>query len=215
MKSETSLQSVPSWFIPYYPSQVDKRNRTLPHWNQDGGTYFVTFRQADSISKATETRWRDKRINWLNQNPKPWNNETAERYRMTFTENMETLLDRGFGSCMLGNPELRAIVYEALLFFLDDRYYLDSFVIMPNHVHVLVSPIFPHKLSEILQCWKSFTSHQICKAAKIRSPFWLNESWDHLVRREGKLVQYRKYIIENPQKAGLQSDQYSLWLSCC
>ncbi len=40
---------------------------------------------------------------------------------------------------------------------------MDEFVVASNHVHVLVSPLGRHQLSEILHSWKSFTAHEILK----------------------------------------------------
>ena len=50
---------------------------------------------------------------------------------------------------------------DALRHFDGERYHLEAFVVMPNHVHVLVQLKPGHSLSEILHSWKSFAVHQI------------------------------------------------------
>ncbi len=77
-------------------------------------------------------------------------------------------------------------------------YALDEFVIMPNHVHALVSPAPLQSLSKILRAWKSVSAHRINDAHNKRGPFWQEESWDHIVRSPVHLEKYGKYIRENP-----------------
>ena len=38
-----------------------------------------------------------------------------------------------------------------------ERYEIASFVVMPNHVHVLFRPLGEHALPEILKSWKGFS----------------------------------------------------------
>ncbi len=38
---------------------------TLPHWRQDGCTYFVTFRLADSLPQSVVAKLKEKRERWL------------------------------------------------------------------------------------------------------------------------------------------------------
>lgn len=53
---------------------------------------------------------------------------------------IQDALDRGHGECLLRDSANRVIVETALRFFDGKRYALGDFVIMPNHVHVLVVP---------------------------------------------------------------------------
>ena len=61
------------------------------------------------------------------------------------------------------DAEVRKIVENALRHFDGNRYALDEFAVASNHVHVLVTPLGEHDLSEILHSWKSFTAHEILK----------------------------------------------------
>ena len=63
---------------------------------------------------------------------------TKYEYQKRFQESREHWLDRGHGECILKNSDLAEIVANALRHFDHDRYVLDAFVVMPNHVHVLV-----------------------------------------------------------------------------
>jgi putative transposase len=42
--------------------------------------------------------------------------------------------------------------------------------------------------------------------------FWMDESYDHIVRDAKELSAFRNYIAQNPDKAGLRSEEYSLHL---
>ena len=50
---------------------------------------------------------------------------------------IEAALDAGHGSCFLQQPDIAALVENALLHFDRERYRLHAWVVMPNHVHVL------------------------------------------------------------------------------
>ena len=55
---------------------IIKHRRTLPHWEQSGCSYFVTFRLADSLPPAKLKYLRDWKELWLQQQPKPWTDRT-------------------------------------------------------------------------------------------------------------------------------------------
>ncbi len=55
--------------------EVRKTGGKLPHWEQPGATYFLTWRLADSIPEELMGKWRAERDAWLLENPKPWDEE--------------------------------------------------------------------------------------------------------------------------------------------
>jgi REP element-mobilizing transposase RayT len=63
-----------------------------------------------------------------------------------------------------GQPELapaeRELVMSALRHFEGKRYHLDAFVVMNDHVHVLIAAMEPYRLEDIVHSWKSFTANQ-------------------------------------------------------
>jgi REP element-mobilizing transposase RayT len=72
-------------------------------------------------------------------------------------------------------------------------------VVMPNHVHVLLSPLGEQLLSGIVHSWKSFTASQINAALGRQGAFWQKESFDHIVRSAASLEKFRQYIRDNPK----------------
>ncbi|MFO8027067.1 MAG: transposase, partial [Opitutales bacterium] len=91
------------------------------------------------------------------------------------------------------------------------RYVLDNSVIMPNHVHVLFQPMPAHRLKKILYSWKSFTAKQINLKTGGKGPLWADDYWDRLIRNEAHLEACRRYIQQNPVKAKLRRDEFSLY----
>jgi len=129
---------------------------------------------------------------------------------------MDRLLDavRG-GSLHLRRPEVARMVVEALRYHEQtlQHYHLHSYVVMPNHVHVLITPLAP--VSKLMQSVKRFTGlegNRILGATG--QPFWQGESYDRLVRDEREFGRIVRYIESNPVSAGLAaSPEEFLWSS--
>jgi REP element-mobilizing transposase RayT len=81
-------------------------------------------------------------------------------------------------------------------------YELHSFVVMPNHVHPLITPLKP--LPVITRWLKGASAHQANQILHRKgNPFWQDESFDHWVRSGREFDKIKQYIEENPVKAGL------------
>ena len=199
--SATKELEVPAAWEYFDPStEIDIRTGgDLPHWEQGSVWYFVTFRLADSLPQAVVEELKDERERWRQNhdldNLTP--SELAEYHRL-FSDRYETLLNAGSGSCVLRDPQIAKIVDEAIRHFEGQRYDLDEYVIMPNHVHVLVRPTNGHRLVDILHSWKSFTANIINKRFGKTGQFWQHESYDHIVRHGRAMNAIRRYIRENP-----------------
>jgi len=198
-------------FVPFNPEAGTRKTaRRLPHWQQERCTYFITFRLADSIPQDKLRAWQRERDYWLQRNPLPWTLKQQHEYSERFGERLERYLDAGYGSCVLRRPEYARIVEGSLRFYDGQHYDLADFVVMPNHVHLLVRPRPGHSLSKILQAWKGYTSKEINRLAGRTGTRWLDESFDHIVRSRAQLMHYRRYIHENPVKAGLREEEFIL-----
>jgi REP element-mobilizing transposase RayT len=176
--------------------------RHLPHWNQVGRIYFVTFRLADSIPAFRAADLRRQRRAWQRAHPMPHDPVQQREYQMLFSYRIERWLDQCIGSCLLADLRCGQIAVDALLAFDRQRYRLDQWVVMPNHVHALVTPHEGYRLKRILQGWKSFTAHAINSHLGRHGQLWQRESFDHLVRSADHLERFRRYIRANPRKAG-------------
>ena len=192
------------------PIKITRRH--LPHWEQPGVTYFVTFRLADAIASDVLAQWREERAQWLKFHPEPWDWKTAREYMRRFEEEREQWLDQGQGSCLLRNQRVHEIIVENLNHFDRDRYVLDAFVVMPNHVHVIVKPIELNSLNTILHAWKSYTSNRVNELLKRKGPLWMAETFDTIVRDSAHLAACRDYIERNPKQANLRDVEFVLEL---
>ena len=84
------------------------------------------------------------------------------------------------------------------------HYELASFVVMPNHVHVLLLPKVPP--SRLMKSLKGCTAREANRLlGRTGEPFWQRESYDHWVRDEREWRRIAFYIENNPVKAGLVS----------
>ncbi|RME72814.1 MAG: hypothetical protein D6781_01615 [Verrucomicrobia bacterium] len=193
-------------FIPFRENaDYTQTWRDLPHRDQTGATAFVTFRLADSLPKERLAAWFREQQTFIETHPKPWDARTAETYRRRFPERLESWLDEAHGECLLRDPVAADIIEEALRHFDGERYILDTYVIMPNHVHVLVKPLPGHTLRQIIHTWKSYTARRINEALGRTGSVWQEESFDHLVRSAKKLQHFRDYIAQNPGRASLKT----------
>ncbi len=200
-----------SLFTPFdkdRPASISQRH--LPHWRQEGCTYFVTFRLADALPNEVLERWRTEKAEYLKRLPQPVTEAALEEATALFTAKFEEESDRGLGSCLLRKPTAADEVERCLRHFDGERYALASYVIMPNHVHVLVRPFGDHSLSDVTQGWKSVSAHTFKKLGLSAGVVWQDESFDHIVRDEQQLERFGRYIAENPDKARLKDSDFKL-----
>ena len=162
----------------------------LPHRDEPGLTQFVTFRLNDSFPEALRSEWEHLR--------------QIEEDRARHNQ-LEVYLDKGRGACHLRQPEIARRVEDALRFFHGQRYDLCAWVVMPNHVHVLFK-VEATPMSEILKSWKGFTGTEANKLLGRRGDFWEEDYWDTFMRDSQHELKTRRYIENNPAKAGLVLD---------
>ena len=105
---------------------------------------------------------------------------------------------------------MSSVVADTLRYFDQQRYSLDEFVVMPNHVHTLVMPASKGALSGIVHSWKSFTANQVNRLLNTSGALWEDETFDHAVRDWDSLQNYRNYIRANPSSARLVEGKYVL-----
>ena len=69
-KNKKRLEAASTLFRAFDPSEpIAHLSGNLPHWRQEGTTYFVTFRTADSLPQEKMKQWLAERKTWLLQNP--------------------------------------------------------------------------------------------------------------------------------------------------
>ena len=189
-------------------SWVDIRYNKLPHWFQEGKTQFVTFRLADSLPQTKLAELAAFKTEWLKEHPQPWDEKVKSEYNYLIGERIDEWLDAGYGGCALKDPEVRRIVTDAFLFFNEKRYILHTLVVMPNHVHVLLTPAEGYDVITTIGNIKSFTATKINKLLGKSGDFWQRNSFDRMLRCADDFQAKMDYIIHNPD--ALSHDTYTL-----
>lgn len=199
------------FFNPYAEIRFTK-NR-LPHRQQDGITYFVTFRLVDAIPTNLLDQWRSERDGWLKFHPKPWDTKTETHYQKLFTAKLEHWLDSGHGSCTLREPRLRSILDVELRKSDSLNYQHHSWVIMPNHVHALFTLASGQSLATTLHQWKGSSANAMNKHSGKHGRLWMKDYFDRMVRDAEHFWRCARYIRRNPKKARLANKSFTLFES--
>ena len=169
--------------------------RRLPHYHSIGQPIFVTWRLHGSLP-ANRTF------------PPPSTSGQA------FVA-MDRLLDTArTGPSYLRRPDIATAVVEAIHYREREQHYqLHSYVVMANHVHLLMTPLTD--VSKLMQSLKRFTAKEANRILGLTGhSFWQDESYDRLVRNETEFERIARYMEMNPVKCGIVSTpEEFLWSS--
>ena len=160
--------------------------RRLPHWHPEHAAVFVTWRLHGSLPRST------------------WGTLTAMPAGKAFVAVDRELAKAATGPTWLKDERVAHAVVETLRFGEEPLrlYSLEAWVLMANHVHILIEP--NAQIPRITGRIKSFSAKRANEIlGRTGERFWQDESNDRWVRDEkefGKIVQYIEY---NPVVAGL------------
>ena len=178
---------------------IHETKGNLPHWTQYGKITFVTFHLADSLPKHVidfiQSEYDSLKIQ-LQKGGSPTN---IARLKVIRHNQLEKYLDKGHGSCLLKNSNFRKIIVDALSHDNGIKYDLHSYVIMPNHVHILIEPKDNYTIQNIIQVIKSVSSHNINKITHNTGSIWQKEYFDRIIRNEDHYMRVIEYIKNNPK----------------
>ena len=105
-------------------------------------------------------------------------------------------------------PKERGIIVSAFEYFDAKKYNLMAYVIMPNHIHVLVEPLEDYMLHDIMHSWKSFTAYNFQREFGRKGCIWQDEYFDRIVRDEKEFIEKAQYILNNPLKTFPEIENY-------
>jgi len=108
-------------------------------------------------------------------------------------------------------PEERSLVVSALRYFDGMRFTLIAFVVMDDHVHVVVQPMEEHRLEMIVHSWKSFTARSLQRQFGRKGRVWQDEYFDRIVRNDAELLATVEYVAHNPSERWPELTAYP-WL---
>jgi menaquinone-specific isochorismate synthase len=189
--------------------EVTIRNRgRLPHWEKEGGMYFLTFRLAHSLPQSIldriESEWRAIIVT-ASQLGRELSPDERKKIQQLSTSVIEEFLDASAGACHLRNPRIADEVANTIRHFDEKRYRLFAWCVMPNHVHVVVRLFPTEDLAAVVHSWKSFSSKRANGILGRRGSFWQREYYDHLIRNDQEFERAVNYVAENPAKANLRA----------
>ncbi len=180
-------------------------SRHLPHQVPRGFPIFLTWNLKGAMPKSVIAELVRERQRLEAQAPRPGETDAQRRIRenkLIFATADRFLDQASYGPTDLKDPDAARIVEDSIRFGAGQRYDLFSWCIMPNHVHIFLTP---HRdLSKVTQGIKGYTAHQIngLRGARGRA-FWQDESYDHWSRDEEEMYRIIHYIENNPVAAGL------------
>jgi REP element-mobilizing transposase RayT len=189
----------------YDPARKSHRTANrVPHLEQPGASYFATFRLDDAVPAGPLAEFTRQKREWLAAHPpRPWPEEIEREYHHLFSKRFERWLDRGYGTCVLKDPQNAGIVADALRHFDGERILLHTWVIMPNHVHLLFTQLGDHALAGLMKSWKGFTARQINLRTCSTGTVWQKSYFDRMIRDWDHFANCARYIRNNPVKAKL------------
>jgi REP element-mobilizing transposase RayT len=208
--------------------------RNLPHWQPEAQTFFVTFRLWNSLPSFVIERLKKEkeRLSLESNDPSESQEEKSLRIARHIFECMDDALaqessrNKNHTTLWLANPDIADLLQEAIIFRNGKEYDLHRYVIMPNHAHLLITPLSKvgterrsvptltvPALTRIMQGLKRWTALKANRILGRTGRFWQEESFDHCVRDQRAFHRIIRYIDANPIKAGL-CEQPSKWRWC-
>lgn len=205
--------------------------RTLPHFQQPGQAYFVTWNLKDAVPAKALARYTRKldelkaQIAFYKKHPsgeamigqlKTTYYSVRRKYIKAYDDRLNLNESQGID---LSKPENLAIITEALHFWEGKKLENFAYSVMPNHVHWVFKvykadenerPVF---LQDIMQSVKRHTANRINKLEERTGPMWQKESFDTTIRDKEHLYHAINYTLQNPVSAGLVSD-WREWPGC-
>ena len=212
------------------PMPVEFFRRNLPHWQPGAVPYFLTYRLAGCIPKSVLDALKRERQRRLQS---PIQDDLSPREHKNRIEKIifaqwDSYLDGSLGRRWLKQPTIAKVIQESLYFFVGERFRLWDYVIMPNHVHVILEPKEEWTqdfdtdldafcddtwntrgiLSPLMKSLKGYTGKKANRILNRRGPFWQRETYNHWIRDEDEFRRIVYYIEKNPERAGLVSQSY-------
>jgi len=187
----------------------------LPHWQPAEVPIFLTWRLAGSLPKpvlealAAERAALERDLRWQDVNT-DWG---ITQYKRWFGKWDRGLHQSDVGPRWLARQEIAECVQQVLHDYGQTFYTLHVYTLMPNHVHLLLTPgknaetDAPFPLSVIVQRIKGVSSRKAnVLLGRTGQSFWSRERYDHWIRNPQEFERAAAYIVENPVKAGLVED---------
>lgn len=134
--------------------------RFLPHYDASLKYQMITYRLGDSLPQ--------KVLKSLGAPQPSADRDNIDAFKR---KTIEETLDKGYGSCLLNEPTVAAAVVKNWEFYHSKRYDLISYVVMPNHVHVLIKTYESWSIGKIVWAWKSLITKFVKLDQNLKNKF--------------------------------------------
>ncbi len=206
-------------------SYKESYRRKLPHIQPPGTTVFITFRLADSIPMDVlhalleeHNRMERELARITDKQERAKRAHLAERkFFGKWDDALDTLSN---GPYWLQDDEIAKLVAGSLHHLDNVKYLLDAFCIMPNHVHLVCTPLqeadgIYFSMSKIMHSLKRHTARHANQVLNRVGDFWEHENYDHYARDEAEFQRIVNYVLNNPVKAGfVKAPEEWKWSFC-
>jgi putative transposase len=190
--------------------------RNLPHFQPQGATFLVNFCLASSLPAAVieELRLETEKLERCLAEVKE-NDQKAilrEQIKRQHIDNWDDALHTTkHGTFYLREDAVARIVSDSIRFHDREWFDIEAFCIMPNHVHLVITPLkkpdgVEFSLSQIMHNIKRNSAKQANILLNRTGAFWQHENYDHYIRDNMELHRILTYVLSNPVKAGLVDD---------
>jgi putative transposase len=156
----------------------------LPHYDANTVVQHVVFRTFGSLPNHILAKLGP-------QNEKPTSAQ------------IDLVLDQSSHDAVFSEPTFAEIMQSALRYFDGDRYDLQAWCVMPNHVHVVFVPSQDALLGNIVKSWKHSVAWRINKLRSTRGSVFAPDYFDRYIRNLRQSETAIHYVEANPVKAGL------------
>src|SRR5438128_7597687 len=196
-------------------------HRNLPHWHPPGAAIFLTCRLYGSLPEKVIRGLKEKR-NLVGREIEKAKGSSQHLARLRLSQHkklfakIDAILDKAdTGPRWLSEVEIAGMVEDALLRQYAKLYRLWAYVVMANHLHVLLRPSSTNTelesplvsfvpLSVITKRIKGYTAREGNRMlGRTGQHFWQPESFDHWPRDDAEFFRIISYIEDNPVTAGL------------
>jgi REP element-mobilizing transposase RayT len=199
--------------------------RNLPHIQPRGATFLVNFRLAGSLPTEvveqlrTQAEQVNKELLTIKDQEARSRKRDTEQRRL-FSKWDDALHESQTGPFWLREDGIAQVVADSILFHNGDWFDVLAYCIMPNHVHVVLTPYASsdttdYSLTKIMHNIKRNSANHANKILDRTGAFWQHESYDHFARDEKELERIIKYVLYNPVKARLVKEQSQWKWSYC
>ncbi|MCB1186948.1 transposase [bacterium] len=163
------------------------KHGNLPHLDVARAVQFITFNLVDAVPREQMYR-----------NALGLGVRSGHAYALN-----DRQLDSGKGSCILSRPDIASVVKNSILRREQISYQTLAWVLMPNHVHILIKQLEGYPISRVLKQIKGSSTHEIRNITGTIEPVWQIGYFDRMIRDVLQLRRTIDYIHQNPVHARL------------